>query len=44
MDKEQLKGLKRLLNQFRRDYDLDSMTEFVYIYYIIVKIDELLGE
>ena len=42
MDKDQLHRLINLLEQFRYDYDLDSATEFVYIAYLVRKIEDVM--
>ena len=44
MDKNQLQKLTNLLEQFRHDYDLDSATEFVYIAYLLKKIETIMEE
>lgn len=44
MDKYQLQGLINLLEQFRHDYDLDSMTDNVYIAYLLKVIEKKLEE
>ena len=40
MDKNQLQGLINLLEQFRHEYELDNMMEFVYIAYLIKEIEK----
>ena len=44
MNQKQLKKLTNLLKQYKHDYQLDSMTEFVYIHYLLedikIKVEE----
>ena len=44
MDKYQLQGLINLLERFRHDYNLDSMTDNVYIAYLLKAIEKKLEE
>ena len=44
MNKKQLKQLTKLLEQYKHDYKLDSMTEFVYIHYFLEYIKKKIQE